>query len=405
MKSELLSRVSQRATRAAALAWLVVQVSDPLQAGGGDWLQFRGPAGSGVSDHAESVAAAPKVAWEAALTGRGLSCPIVVGDKVFITAASGAEQANLHVLCFDAASGKRLWERTLRATGRTMSHKKTNVAAPTPCSDGARVFALFSSNDLAAFDLDGNLLWLRGLMLDYANASNSLGMASSPVVAGGTLVVQSENDSESLALGIDVNTGENRWRLERPKAANWTSAVVIDGTVALQSSKGLTGIDPATGKVKWDYTDGASTIPSSAVTREAIYVPSNGITALAPEQDATTQLWRADKLKPGTASPVVAGGALFIINSAGVLVKADLATGDEKWKLRLSGPFSGSPVVSGGRLYIANEKGDLQVVDPTGDTEGKVVHTVALDDTILCTPAVSGSALFVRSDSRLWKLQ
>ena len=402
MKQKRFSRVPVNATAVATLMWLAVGAS--LQAGG-DWLQFRGPAGSGVSDHPESVSPAPKVAWEAALPGRGLSCPIVVGDKVFITAASGAEQASLHVLCFEFASGKKLWERTLRATGRTMSHKKTNVAAPTPCSDGSRVFALFSSNDLAAFDLEGNLLWLRGLMLDYANASNSLGMASSPVVVGETLVVQSENDSESLALGIDVKTGENRWRMERPKAANWTSAVVIGDTVALQSSKGLTGIDPLTGKVKWDYTDGAATIPSSAVTREAIYVPSNGITALAPEQDATTQLWRADKLKPGTASPVVAGGALYIINSAGVLVKADLATGDEKWKLRLSGPFSGSPVVSGGRLYVASEKGDLQVVDPAGDAEGKVVHTVALDDTILCTPAVSGSALFVRSDSRLWKIQ
>lgn len=370
-----------------------------------DWSQFRGPQGGGVSQAKEAVRATPEVAWEAALPGRGLSCPIVVGNKVFITAASGNEQATLHVLCFSAEDGKKLWERTLRATGRTMSHKKTNVAAPTPCSDGERVFALYSSNDLVAYDLEGNLLWLRGLMLDYTNASNSLGMASSPVVVNGTLVVQSENDSESLALGIDVKTGVNRWKMERPKAANWTSATVFGETVALQSSKGLTGVDPATGKVLWNYTDGAATIPSAAVTREAIYVPSNGITALVPEADSTTQLWRAEKLKPGTASPLVLGKALYLVNGSGVLVKADLATGDEKWKLRMKGPFSGSPVASGAHLFIASEQGALQVIDPSGEAEGQIVHTVDLKDTILSTPAVSDGALFVRSDAKLWKVK
>ena len=67
-----------------------------------------------------------------------------------------------------------------------------------------RVFALWSCNDLAAFDLEGNLLWLRGLTADYPNASNSLGMASSPIVIGETLVTMIENDSESYALGLDV---------------------------------------------------------------------------------------------------------------------------------------------------------------------------------------------------------
>ena len=383
--------------------WLGLAV--PMMALADDWSQFRGPNGSGVSEAAEQVRETPEVAWEVALPGRGLSCPIVVGDKVFVTAASGNEQGTLHVLCFSALNGDKMWERTLRATGRTMSHKKTSVAAPTPCSDGERVFALFSSNDLVAYDLQGNLLWLRGLMLDYTNASNSLGMASSPVVVKETLVVQSENDSESLALGIDVKTGVNRWKMERPKAANWTSAVVFGETVALQSSKGMTGVDPMTGKVQWNYADGAATIPSAAVTKKAIYVPSNGMTALVPEADSTTQLWRAEKLKPGTASPLVLGEALYLVNGSGVLVKADLATGEEVWKLRMKGPFSGSPVASGGRLFIASEQGDLQVIDPAGAGEGKVVHTVALKDTILSTPAVSGGALFVRSDGKLWKVK
>ena len=186
-----------------------------------DWLQFRGPNAAAVATEAKVPADELKIAWTADLPGRGLSAPIVVGERVFVTCSSGPAQETLHVFCFNAADGSKKWERVMRTTGRTMTHPKTSVAAPTPCSDGDRVFALFSSNDLCAFDLDGNLLWLRGLMFDYANASNSLGMAQSPVVLDGTLVVQSENDSESFAAGLDVATGRNKWKLDRPKAANW----------------------------------------------------------------------------------------------------------------------------------------------------------------------------------------
>ena len=142
------------------------------------------------------------------------------------------------------------------------------MAAPTPCSDGQRVFALFSSNDLFCFDLEGNLLWLRGLTVDYANASNSLGLAASPIVIGDTLVVPSENDSESFSAGLDVATGRNKWKLDRPRMANWTSPVALGNTVVLQSGKGLLGVDPATGSRLWEYTDGAATMASSAVAGE-----------------------------------------------------------------------------------------------------------------------------------------
>ncbi len=368
-----------------------------------DWPQFRGVNGSAISSEA---APGPKlkVAWEKELPGRGLSSPIVIGGKVFLTASSGPDQSNLHVFCFAAADGAVIWERVMKATGRTMAHNKTSVAAPTMCGDSEKVFALFSSNDLFAFDHSGNLLWLRGLTFDYANASNSLGMASSPVLAGDTLVVQSENDSESIALGLDAATGVNRWKKERPKAANWTSAVVWKDTVALQSSKGLTGINPRTGEIEWDYTDGAATIPSAALTETAIYVPSNGVTALAPEKGAASQLWRAEGLKPGTGSPLVIGDSLFVLNSAGILIKASTRNGDESWKLRLKGPFSGSPVAAGKYVYIGGERGDFQVVDTTAP-EGEIVHTVELKDPILSTPAISDGAVYIRSDKRLWQLR
>ena len=369
-----------------------------------DWLQFRGPNAAAVSTEAKVPAAEVKIAWAADLPGRGLSAPIVVGDKIFVTCASGPGQETLHVFCFNAADGSKRWERALRSTGRTMTHPKTSVAAATPCSDGDRVFGLFSSNDLFAFDLDGNLLWLRGLTFDYANASNSLGMSQSPVVVDGTLVVQSENDSESFAAGLDMATGRNKWKMDRPKAANWSSATVWKGAVALQSSKGILAVEPATGKTVWDYSDGASTIPSSVVTGEALYAVSHGITALAPEKGSVTQLWRNEKLNPGTASPLVLGDHIYVVNGAGVLIKASLKNGDELWKLRMKGPFSGSPVAAGKHIYAVNERGIFQVIDPEAP-EGKVTQEIELKETVLTTPAISGGAIYLRSDAKLWKLQ
>jgi outer membrane protein assembly factor BamB len=299
-----------------------------------------------------------------------------------------------------------LWERVLQATGRTMCHEKTAVAAPTMASDGQRVFALYSSNDLFAFDLEGNLLWLRGLTLDYPNASNSLGMASSPLVVGGVLVVPSENDSESFTAGIDVRTGRNLWKLERPKMANWTSPIAFRGTALLQSGNGLTAVDPTTGSTLWDYTDGAATIPSSTVGGDQVFVPSHGLTALRPQtgQPAPAQDWQVEQIKPGTGSPLALAGKVYAINNAGVLNQADPATGERGFRLRLEGPFSGSPVGAGPFLHTASEKGLLQIVD-TRPEEGAVAHTINLGETILCTPSLSDGALFLRSDSTLWRIE
>jgi len=46
-------------------------------------------------------------------------------------------------------------------------------------------------------------------------------MSSSPVVAKGTVVVQVENFGDSFAAGLDVATGETRWRIDRKAVSNW----------------------------------------------------------------------------------------------------------------------------------------------------------------------------------------
>src|SRR5262245_8608265 len=385
-----------------------------------DWPQFRGADSSGVSpDKNGPTSITDNIAWSADLPGRGLSGPIAVGGRVFLSASSGYQQDRLHVLCFDGKTGKKLWERQFWATGRTLCHPKMCNATPTPASDGKRVFAFYSSNDVICLDLDGNLQWLRGMTHDYPNASNSLGMASSLVVAGETLIVPVENLSESFTAGLDPETGVNRWKLDRPLLDNWTSPVVLPGKdrdddlVVLQSAKGLVALRPYTGYEVWRYDAGAGTIPSSAASSGLLYVPSNGLTALEPvgAGQAPRVLWQSGKLAPGTASPVVDGDRVYNLNGAGVLACGDAKSGDILWQLRLQvtvgekasrGAFTSSPVAANGHLYFFNEDGVAIVVQAGEQAEIVASHDFA--ETILATPAIANGALYVRSDKHLWKV-
>lgn len=412
-RTSVASRASTSRDRACTLgilgAFLALAGTSPA-----DWLQFRGGDGAALPDDPRlpvELDAARSIAWKVELPGEGLASPIVIGDRVVLTAASGPDQALLHVRCLSDDDGAVLWERRFRASGRTMHHETTSVAAPSPCSDGERIFALFSTNDLVSLDLDGNLLWLRGLTYDYPNASNSLGLATSPVVVGDTLVVQIENDSDSFVAGLDVKTGLNKWKRNRTKRANWCSPVIVrdpesgERLVALQGSSGVDVISPGTGETVWTYTDGASTIPSSAAGDGMLFIPSRGLTALRLKGGSTfEQAWQEQNLGPGTASPVAHGDKVYVVNNAGVLTCAESATGERLWRTRLEGPFSGSPVIAGKYLYIFSERdGKAQVVDLSGD-EGVVVGSLDLGDKIQSTPALANGALYIRSDRHLWKI-
>jgi outer membrane protein assembly factor BamB len=377
-----------------------------------DWRQFRGDNTSAVAADADlptDWSAADVIDWQVDLPGRGLSSPIVIGDQIVVTACSGYRQDRLHVLCYAADDGSLAWEREFWATGRTVSHPKTCVAAPTPTSDGERIFASYSSNDVVCLDLEGNLLWYRGLTHDYPNASNSLGMSSSLLVADETLVAMVENDTDSFTVGLDVATGEERWKIGRPRRANWTSPALWTGDdgkqlVLLQSSAGVSAVEPRTGEEVWTYGDGASTIPSLVSVGGVAYVPSHGLTAIRPggnTPDVAEIVWQEDSLGPGTASPVVHNGLVYVLGRPNILICASAEDGKEQWKLRLTGNYSGSPVIAGEHLFVFSEEGTGHVVDLSGN--GELVSTRELEEAILSTPAVSGNALYIRSDGHLWK--
>ena len=376
-----------------------------------DWRQFRGNDAAGVAQ-GESLptdwndGGDGKIAWRVDLPGRGVSSPIVVGELVIVTASSGFKQDRLRVLAFAGESGELAWERQIWATGRTLCNPAMAVAAPTPASDGRRVVAFYSSNDLACFDLSGNLLWLRGLGYDYPTAANDVGMASSPLIVDGTAVVQVENKGESFAAGIDLATGLTRWRHDREHAMNWTSPGLYrhDGETAvlLQSPGRLTAHDPTSGEQLWEYSIGCAVIPSVVSDGQRIYLPAAGLTALKVSKGKPEVAWRENKLAPTNVSPIVLDGRIYTINSAPALTCADAATGEIVWRARLAGPLWATPLIAGEYLYCVSDKGLAQVVRL--GTSGKLVSQFDFAEPMLASPAASEGAIYFRSDAHLWKI-
>ncbi|MBC8354260.1 MAG: PQQ-like beta-propeller repeat protein [Planctomycetes bacterium] len=380
---------------------------------GADWLQFRGTNGASLSLDAappDSWSDTDNVAWKSDLPGRGASGPIVVSGRTYVTCSSGVKQDHLHVLCFDNKTGDEVWHREFWATGRTLTHPFSAVAAPTPASDGERIFAFFSSNDLACLDLDGNLQWYRGLAFDYPKAGNDIGMASSPVVVGETVVVQIENQGDSFAAGIDTTTGETRWRVAREHRANWVSPIGMPGVregsrvVLLQGASGLTAHDAMTGDELWRYDAPCSTTPSVAVSEDHIFLPANGLTVLKLASDATVPslVWDSSQLSPSPASPIIVGDRVYTMNNSGVLSCGDIATGKRLWQLRVGGRHWSTPVVAGDRMYCINSDGAAKVVQL--GTKGTVLSSNEFSEEIKGSAAISEGALYVRSDKHLWKI-
>jgi outer membrane protein assembly factor BamB len=402
--------------KSLSLALCAVLTGVGSQVAQADWPQFRGPnAGSVALD-----AKLPKtfggdgksnVAWQTKLPGRSVCGPIVVGDQVITTSSSGMDQRRLHLISVNDSDGSIRWQQELVARGRPFCHPTSANAAPTPVSDGKYVYAFYSSNDVACVDLQGNLVWYRSLSTDFPKAGNDVGMSSSPVVVDGVLVVQIECQGDSFAAGLDTADGTIRWKMDRPRQANWSSPVVVklpsgEQVVVMQSSQDLLAISPKSGKILWKMDIKCSSIPSAMATQGKLLVPSGGLSAfdLSSAGAEPSKLWDNNKLSANACSPLAVGNRVFSISRT-VLSCGDLYSGEMKWQTRLAdaGSIWSSPVVAGNTLYLFTEDGKCVVVELNED-KGVVAETNQLGENVLGSPAISGNAMYVRGVSSLWKI-
>jgi outer membrane protein assembly factor BamB len=348
---------------------------------------------------------AENVAWKSELPGRGVSSPIIVGNRVYVTANSGLAQTRLHVLCFDADNGRRLWERQFWATGQTFCHPKTSMACPTPASDGRFVYAMFATGDVVCLTADGDVCWLRSLESDYPQMVNQVGRGSSPILADGVLIVPLESQGASYLIGLDPTTGRNRWKVNRPLENSYTTPVVIRhhgrAEVLMQGFYGVTAYDPTTGSQRWTYdAEELSLIPSPVPAGDLVLVAGRGLAALRPQESGPPEVvWKSARLATLAPTPLVVGDRIYVLKG-NILVCGSVADGKEVWSERVKGEFSASPVLADGKLVVLNEDGVATVVRVGAKAD--LLATNDLQDPMLATPAIARGAIYLRSDKFLY---
>ncbi|HEV3438763.1 MAG TPA: PQQ-binding-like beta-propeller repeat protein [Gemmata sp.] len=378
----------------------------------GDWSQFKGPNASGVSPEKNLPTEWSKdkgIKWKTPLPARGVSSPVVVGNKVYITCSSGTRDDRLHVLCFDATTGKQLWHRQLQGTGGTACHPKTCMAANTPVADETGVYALFATGDLVAFDADGTLRWYRSLVGDYPTITNQVGMASSPVLVKDRLIVPMDNAGDSFIAAVDTKYGKNVWKVERPRDINWVTPLVRElpgkTEVLFAGSAGLTSYDAANGDKRWTYKGGAGSIPTAALDGDSLYLPVAGVSKVKLNESGVVgePEWKAAALQNGMSSPLVYGGKVYAANGQGFVSCADAKTGKQLYKERVKGAFSASPIAGDGKVYCLNETGVCTVLKAESN-EFDILATNDLGEETLGTPAIANGLIFIRTDKAVYAI-
>jgi outer membrane protein assembly factor BamB len=432
-------------------------------ASGEEWMRFRGPNGSGYLADAGTLPVEfgpdKNLKWKVAIPGPGSSSPILVGDRVFVTCWTGygmsrqgepgdPSQLKRHLLCFDRATGKLIWQQDIQAElpedeygGMFAEH---GYASHTPVSDGEHVYVFFGKSGAFAFTLDGKLLWQKNLGKE--SDPRDWGSASSPVLFKNLLIVTAAAESEAI-VALDKNSGEEVWRQEaKGFSGTWGTPILVDinaerTDLVIGVPYEIWGLNPENGKLRW-YCEAMDTNSycSSVVTEKGIVygIEGRGGGSIAVraggEGDVTKEnvVWSGrDNNRIGT--PLLFDGRLYFF-SGGVANCIDCKDGSEVFQARLAlpdgeaaepgrgqarggqggrgGPGGGrgfrnadysSAVAGDGKIYFASRGGNIFVLKLSPEFEQLAVNRVTTEEEdFSATPAISGGNLFIRSDKHLY---
>jgi len=408
-----------------------------------DWLRFRGPQGTGVSVD-RSVTPTEfddqkNVLWKVDLPGAGASAPIIVGDKIILTAYTGYGQKrddagdmdNLkrHVFCYSKTDGKKLWQKDFDPVlpedpFQGMGVPEHGYASSTPVSDGTNVYVFFGKSGVFAFDLDGNELWKKSV--GTGSGSKKWGSGASPVLSGNVLVINATDESNSV-VGIEKNTGEELWRNDGIENVWGTPLVVGEGdeqAVVMSLPYEVWAMNPQSGKLKWFATNGVqdSSVSASPMLDGDMVISMGGRsnTAVAirtggekgADVTETHTVW-SGKSVARIMTPILYDGHIFAV-SKGIASCLDAKTGKQIYKERLPsigttaqrrGPSGNyvSPVIADGKLYQFTKNGGCYVIDAKPEFKLLASNQLAEDGSEFnATPAISSGKIFVRSNRRLY---
>lgn len=402
-----------------------------------EWRRFRGTNGSGVSlDGTPPIKWGDdqNVRWRTELPGRGSSSPIISNDRVFVTCFSGEDPQSTttlkrHLICLDRDSGKIIWHKEVGARQPEDPYRgfltEHGYASNTPVTDGEHVFAFFGKSGVYAYDLEGNEIWNRHLGSE--STRKQWGSASSPILVGDVLVINASEESRAV-YGFEKETGKELWKAEAETLGyTYGSPTMrkINGQedLVLAVPGELWGMNPSNGKLRWYAETGLSgnISPSVIFQDDLAFVfggyPRTGRAAIRlggkGDLGPDSLVWE-DNHASYIPTPVSHDEKLYWVSDTGIAYCIDASTGKEIYRERLPGnvgggkgkPIYASPVLANGNLYCVTRLAGTFVIAAQPEFKVLAHNKIANDDTQFnATPSVAGDALYLRSDSAIYKIE
>ena len=391
-------------------------------AGADDWPEFRGPTGQGHAPDAQVAltwSETENVTWKSPVAGLGWSSPAVAHGRIWLTTAVTERGAgnSLRLLAYDVETGDNTLDvEVLDSSEIYPLNPKNSLASPTVVvdPDGERVYVHFGAAGTAAVATDGEIVWRT--RFPYISQH---GNGGSPILHDGRLIVSIDGYDTAFLVALDARTGEEQWRSIRPDPVSQAYSTPITIRVGDReqivgvSAFRTTGHDPRTGEEIWRvrYPNGFSNVPRPVYGHGLVYL-STGFQSpvlLAVRADGSGDVtrshiaWRLRRGAPLTPSPILVGDELYVVTDFGIATCVDARTGAMHWQERLGGNHSASPVFVDGRIYFQNEEGVTIVIAP--GTEFRELARNRLDGSTLASMAVSDDALFVRTDTHLYRIE
>lgn len=438
----------------ARIAWLCLCLAVAQRGwaaegeGGPSWPQFRGPRASGIEDSAPApvrwdLESGENILWRTEIPGLGHASPVLWGDRLYVATAVSPASADLKVglygdirsaeerevhqwrlLSLEATTGRVVWN-VLGHEGipKVKRHPKGSHCNSTPVTDGKRIVAIFGSEGLFCFDMQGTLQWKVDLgPMDagfFQVPSAQWGFASSPVLHDNRVVMLCDVQTNSFLALFDAASGRELWRTPRADVPTWGTPTVVEvggrAQVLVNGWHHTGGYDLQTGEAVW-WHDGGGDIPvptpivahgfgyfTSAHGRsrplQAVRLEARG--DIAAEQLGDTNefiAWSHARRGNYMQTPLVVGELLFACQDNGILSCFDAKTGRSHYEERLQPGgvgFTASPVSDGRQLYFPSEQGDVYLVRV--GTEFSVTATNRMGETVMASPALSRGRLFIRT--------
>ena len=392
-----------------------------------DWPQYRGPTGMGICKSNNlpiqwGGADSKNVLWKVPLPGtvvkgdpdHNQSCPIIWKDQIVVTTVfwpakrKHTEFPEQHVSCYQLADGKLKWDRLVPTGPWKLTDLRGGYAAPTPCTDGERIYTLFGSSTLAAIDFQGEIIWQKEIP-DWKDFDVAIG--TSPVLYAGQLILLADRRGMKGTLtSYNPKTGKMLWEQKRTTTFSHTTPVFVENSGQAQMLIGAAGelqsLDPKTGEKNW-WVKTAGDVTSPVAADGYVYSDSGrggpGVYVdMAGKGDASDRVkWKIKHFPEGLSSPVIVGHFLYRLHNPGVLKCVELTSGLVQYSQRLEGvSAAASPIADPqGRIYFASA-GTSYVLQ--AGREFKLLATNDLGEPSLAAAAVTDGKIILKGSKNLF---